>query len=164
MDKNTLVLLTVDLQAQIVLIKTIDQRLIERSKNLQADDQIRLESIAYQIHNLYNATEDLLKIVAKYFENNISDSSQWHSLLLKRMTMNVPEIRPALLSSETHSILNGLRGFRHFFRHGYGAIIEYEQLQANLDKALKLIPYLEADLNRFLENLSDDLDRNSQEN
>lgn len=29
-------------------------------------------------------------------------------------------------------------------------------------KALKLMPYLEADINRFLENLSDDLDRNSQ--
>ena len=44
----------------------------------------------------------------------------------------------------------------------YGAIIEYDQLQANLDKALKLMPYLEADINRFIEKLSNDLDINFQ--
>lgn len=42
--------------------------------------------------------------------------------------------------------------------------LTHDQLQANLDKALKLMPYLEADINRFIEQLSDDLERNDQEN
>ncbi|MFM6463459.1 MAG: hypothetical protein ACKPGC_14155 [Planktothrix sp.] len=50
----------------------------------------------------------------------------------------------------THAILNNLRGFRHFFRHAYGATIEYEQLKINLDKALKLKENLETDIHQFL--------------
>ncbi len=155
MDKNTLIIFKTDVNAQLKLIKTIEQKLNERARGLSPDDIIRLESIAYQIHNLYNATEDLLKIVATYFENNITDTAQWHSALLQRMTQNIPEIRPALLSPETFLILNGLRGFRHFFRHAYGTNIEYDQLQINLDKAMKLLPTLEQDIESFLEKLID---------
>ncbi len=153
MDSKTLVVFKVDVQAQLNLIKQVDERLKERANNLQGDDSILLESIAYQIHNLYSAIEDLLKLIANYFENNISNSSQWHSLLLQRMTIPVPNVRPAVLGSETYTLLNALRGFRHFFRHAYGATIEYEQLKSNLDKALNVFPKLESNLNQFLAQL-----------
>lgn len=150
MDKNTLIIFKTDLNAQLELLRVISKRLADRGKDLTFDDIIRLESTAYQIHNLYNATEDLLKIVANYFENNITDTTQWHSALLRRMNQDIPEIRPALISSETYVILNSLRGFRHFFRHAYGTIIEYEQLKINLDKALNLLPKLEEDIENFM--------------
>jgi uncharacterized protein YutE (UPF0331/DUF86 family) len=153
MDSEKLVIFKVDVEAQLNLIKKVDERLKERANNLKSDDLILLESIAYQIHNLYSAIEDLLKLIADYFENNISHSSQWHRLLLQRMTIIVPEVRPAVLSSETYTLLNALRGFRHFFRHAYGATIEYEQLKSNLDKALNVFPKLKSDLNQFLAQL-----------
>ena len=155
MDSQTLVVLTVDIPAQMALIKEVYEKLVIRANRLQPNDEIILESIAYQIHNLYRATEELMKIVATYFENNINESNQWHSLLLQRMKMDIPEIRPALLSVESYSILNSLRGFRHFFRHAYGATLEYEPLKTNLDKSLKLFPQLELDVNQFLLRLSD---------
>ena len=153
MDSEQLVVLKVDIEAQVNLIKTVDERLKERANKLQDGDPILLESIAYQIHNLYNSIEDLLKLIANYFENNISNSSQWRTLLLQRMTIVVPKVRPAVLSAETYTLLNTLRGFRHFFRHAYGATIEYEQLKINLDKALNVLPKLESDLNQFLAQL-----------
>ena len=155
MDSNKLILLKVDLEGQINTIDNIHGKLIKRAKKLQVDDDVILESIAYQIHNLYCAAEDLLKIVASCFENNINDSSQWHSLLLKRMTMEIPGIRPALLSSESYVILNSLRGFRHFFRHAYGANIDCDQLRINLDKALNLRESLGRDVHLFLLTLDD---------
>jgi hypothetical protein len=156
MDSNKLIFLKVDLEAQMNDIERIHQKLLDRVAKLQVDDEVILESIAYQIHNLYCATEDLLKIVASCFENNISNSSQWHSLLLQRMMMDIPNIRPAFLSSNTHAILNNLRGFRHFFRHAYGASIEYEQLKINLDKALKLKASLDTDIHQFVIRLDDE--------
>ena len=131
-------------------IERIHQKLLDRVAKLEGDDEAILESIAYQIHNLYCATEDLLKMLASCFENNISNSGQWHSLLLQRMSMDIPDIRPAFLSAHTHTILNSLRGFRHFFRHAYGTTIEYEQLKINLDKALKLKENLDTDIHQFL--------------
>jgi hypothetical protein len=79
MEKNDLIILITDINAQMDLIKTISERLKQRATDLTADDIIHLESVAYQIHNLYNATEDLFKIIATYFENNIGDTSRWHS-------------------------------------------------------------------------------------
>ncbi|MGK7952772.1 MAG: hypothetical protein AB4368_29265 [Xenococcaceae cyanobacterium] len=117
---------------------------------MTADDPIRLESVAYQIHNLYNAVEDLLKLVAAHFENQITDTAHWHTALLRRMNQEVTGIRPALLSEEGYIILNSLRGFRHFFRHAYGVPIDYAQLKINLDKARQLKSLLEKDLENFL--------------
>ncbi|MEL4894566.1 ribonuclease toxin HepT-like protein [Crocosphaera sp. Alani8] len=153
MDENTLIIFKTDINAQMELIKKINQTLNNRSIGLTGDDLIRLESVAYQIHNLYSAVEDLLKIVATYFENNITETAKFHIALLTRMTQTIPSIRPALISQETFSILNSLRGFRHFFRHAYGTPIEYEQLKNNLDKSLNLLPILEQDVNTFLEKI-----------
>ena len=150
MDSNKLILLKVDLEGQMNTIERIHQKLLDRVAKWEGNDEAILESIAYQIHNLYCAIEDLLKIVASCFENNISNSGQWHSLLLQRMSMEIPDIRPVFLSPHTHAILNNLRGFRHFFLHAYGATIEYEQLKINLDKALKLKENLDTDIHQFL--------------
>lgn len=153
MEKGRLKVLKADIQAQISLIRSISVKIEERAKGFSSDDLVRMESIAYQIHNLYNAAEDLLKLIAAHFENQIVDTARWHSALLQRMTQGVDGIRPALLSQETYLTLNALRGFRHFFRHAYGVPIEYPQLKINLDKAQSLSNYLEQDIKRFLEAL-----------
>jgi hypothetical protein len=155
MDKQKLILLKADINAQLQLIKAIDGKLATRAEGVNPDDAIRLESIAYQIHNLYSATEDLLKIVAACFENNITDTRQWHTALLNRMTLSIPEIRPAFISTETFALLNGLRGFRHFFRHAYGTNIDYEQLKVNLDRARKISINLEKDIENFFKQLTE---------
>lgn len=153
MDKNALTVLKVDVQAQMTAIAKISVLVEERSLGLTADDPVRLESVAYQIHNLYNAAEDLLKLVAAHFENQISDTVRWHTALLQRMSQEIPGTRPALLSEESYILLNSLRGFRHFFRHAYGVPIDYSQLQINLDKARQLRTCLEQDIERFLNSL-----------
>ena len=154
MDENTLIIFKTDINAQMELIKKIHQTLNNRSKELKSDDLVRLESVAYHIHNLYNAVEDLLKIVATYFENNITETAKFHIALLSRMTQTIPGIRPALISQETFLILNSLRGFRHFFRHAYGTPIEYEQLKNILDKSMNLLPLLVEDVNIFVNTIS----------
>jgi hypothetical protein len=73
--------------------------------------------------------------------------------LLQRMSQEIPGIRPVVLSQESYLVLNSLQGFRHFFRHAYGVPIDYEQLQINLNKARKLYPNFEKDLNQFFAQL-----------
>jgi hypothetical protein len=41
------------------------------------------------------------------------------------MFLEMPELRPAILSEDCRSILHELRGFRHVFRHSYG--IEFDK-------------------------------------
>lgn len=154
MDSSARLVFTTDLKAQLATLERIVLRLQARAQGLTADDPVRMESAAYQVHNLYNAIEDLLKLVATHFENNISESARWHSALLQRMLQEVPGIRPAVISMDTYVALNQLRGFRHFFRHAYEIPIQYEQLVANIRLAETVVPRLEQDIQTFLQALT----------
>jgi len=120
---------------------------------LQREDAVRLESVADQIHNFYNAVEDLLKTIAVQFENQVTDTSRWHQLILQRMTQEIIGVRPAFLSQSGFEALNVLRGFWHFFRHAYGVPIDYDQLTANLNRVREAFPLLEQDVKSFLHQL-----------
>ena len=148
MDAKEVMILTTDLTTQMVVIDEVFINLEDRAQNFNADDVRQLESVAYQIHNIYNAIEDLLRLVAAHFENQISDSA-----LLQRMTQPVPGVRPALLTKDTFRLLNALRGFRHFFRHAYIVTVDPVQLQSNLHKAQQAYQLLHNDVSHFLAQL-----------
>ncbi|MDH6060744.1 hypothetical protein NWP17_09865 [Chrysosporum bergii ANA360D] len=155
MDTRELAMLGADIAAQRVTIDRVFAMLLQRSQNISPENLEKMESSAYQLHNFYGAVEELLKIVANYFENNVSDAAQWHSLLLKRMMQPVQGVRPALLSTETYDLLNALRAFRHFFRHAYGIPLDFWQLTSNLNKAVEVKPLLDRDFGEFLQIISD---------
>ncbi|MFM7424007.1 MAG: hypothetical protein ACKO7W_03250 [Elainella sp.] len=140
------------------LIQRVIEMLEVRATGLQPDDPVRLESVAYQIHNFYNAVEDLLRTVAAQFENQITDAARWHQLILQRMTQEIQTVRPALLSQTSFQALNALRGFRHFFRHAYGVPIDYDQLVANLHRVRQGYPALVQDVDHFLVQLQQSAD------
>jgi hypothetical protein len=60
-DSNALIIFKTDIAAQMSLIRQTAELLEQRAVGLTLEDEVRMESVAYQIHNLYNATEDLLK-------------------------------------------------------------------------------------------------------
>lgn len=153
MDAKEVMIFTTDLTTQMVVIDEVFINLEDRAQNFNADDVRQLESIAYQIHNIYNAIEDLLRLVAAHFENQISDAARWQSALLQRMTQPVPGVRPALLTKDTFRLLNALRGFRHVFRHAYIATVDPVQLQSNLHKARQAYQLLHNDVSHFLAQL-----------
>ena len=84
--------------------------------------------VAYHLHNLYNAFEDVFQRVAEAFENQLSDRTQWHAQLLRRMALDIEGIRPRLLSAEAFDCLDELRRFRHVFRSAYGVSLDPRRL------------------------------------
>jgi hypothetical protein len=150
MDAGSLIILRTDVYAQMAVIKDVHHAMLDRAQALDPNDLRQLESVAYQIHNLYNAIEDLLKLIAAHFENQIADAERWHSALLRRMAQPIPGVRPAFLTQESATVLDALRGFRHFFRHAYVATIEYDQLVINLNKAQRVHELLRQDVEQFL--------------
>ena len=105
--------------------------------------------LAYNLHNLYNAFEDLFIEIAKTFENRIENPIFFHKELLKRMTIEVPKIRPKVLSKESFFILDELRGFRHIFRHAYNYEISPEKLSNLKNKLIENWDKIKKDLMEF---------------
>ena len=108
-----------------------------------------IDSMGYQLHNLYGAFEQLFEEVARFFENRI-DGIQYHAELLRRMQLEIKGIRPALLSAETASDLDELRRFRHLFRHAYAADLDPSKVADLAAKAVRIQRDFARDFERFL--------------
>ncbi|MGA1863024.1 hypothetical protein OWM07_09075 [Deferribacter thermophilus] len=152
MEKELFIILKSEINAQLGEIEKIYKKLQERESS---NDRFSLEAVAYQLHNLYCAYEDLFKIVARTFENNITDPSQFHIELLKRMAISIEGVRPNMISEKTFKLLNNLRGFRHFFRHAYSYELDDRKIKIVLEDAYKVKDLFKNDLEKFLSMLND---------
>ena len=61
---------------------------------------------AMRVQQFYTAIEDLLKQIAKSFENHINHMSNFHKELLARMNTEVPKIRPVDISHQSFIFLD----------------------------------------------------------
>ena len=111
-----------------------------------------MDSMAYQLHNLYGAYEQLFEIVAGFFENQI-EGARYHIDMLRRMKTEIKGMRPALLSEPAFESLNELRSFRHFFRHAYGARLDPDRIGRIVRIAIQLRETFQQDMEGFLEQL-----------
>jgi hypothetical protein len=128
------------LQAEIAA----DEQAIARLYELLAKVWDVLESpeqtivAGYYLHNLYMAFEHVFERIAETFENQIADKSQWHAQLLRRMTLDVPGMRPRPISDEAYECLDELRRFRHVFRSAYTVSLDKDRLQLVIQRAQRL--------------------------
>ncbi|MCP4372072.1 MAG: hypothetical protein GY797_28730 [Deltaproteobacteria bacterium] len=149
MDKKEISLLKAEIDYQIEAIEDVILKIHER-KNDYAQDSRFAESLAYQLHNLYCAFEDLFKIIAKFFENSIEDQSRYHIELLKRMTLDIQGVRPPLISRELCSALDELRAFRH----AYSYDIDAKKIGLLLEKFEYIAGKYKEDIQTFITLLS----------
>jgi len=111
--------------------------------------------LAYLLHNLYCSVEDIFREIAKTFENKLENPAKYHRELLKRMHMDIPGIRPKLLSSQSYHALDELRGFRHIFRHAYDYELDPERIDSLKQKIIVKWDYIKKDMCRFISFLND---------
>jgi uncharacterized protein YutE (UPF0331/DUF86 family) len=146
-EKERLAVLKAEIKGQIQEIEGIYTRLEDRKRK---KDKAAIESVGYQLHNLYCAFEDLFKIVAETFENQVNDKSKYHLELLRRMTIPIEGVRPPLLSKECFLLLDNLRSFRHFFRHAYSYELDERKVKIVLEDVLTLREVYRKDIDAFL--------------
>ncbi|MDD9985472.1 MAG: hypothetical protein OXQ31_04285 [Spirochaetaceae bacterium] len=151
MDDRRLALLRRDLQDQWDIIDRVFAKIADRSVGA-SPSAVQVEALAYQLHNLYGACEQLFELIARAFENQI-DGPTYHVDLLRRMKAEIAGVRPALLTEGLAGSLNELRGFRHFFRHAYDSELHSGRVTALSATTLALRPELRDSLDRFIARL-----------
>jgi hypothetical protein len=128
---------------------------LDRHPLIEETDQDTLIVIAYYLHNLYNAFENIFRNVATVFENSVEDTTRWHTQLLERMRLEVLPLRPAVISEEMYGALDELRRFRHVFRHAYILKLDALRLQIVMREALHLKSRYPTQLQQFIDFLQD---------
>ena len=102
-------------------------------------DDLRELAAAGLIENYYTAVETVLYRIAQVFGNNL-DPQRWHSDLLRRMCVSIPDVRPRVLSEITYSRLDELMRFRHFKRYSFHLEFDWQRLELLLVVARGLAP------------------------
>ena len=98
-------------------------------------DELDLMVVGACLHGLYNAFEAYFFRIAKFFENN-TDRQSWHRDLLDRMSLEIPEIRPPLITDRALAErIDELRRFRHLFRNLYKTRLHPAKLRIVYDSA-----------------------------
>ena len=90
----------------------------ERSEWFSAEDKGLEKAVLLSevFVTYYTCVETLLFRISQCFENSLP-KDRWHSELLRKMNLMIPDIREKVISDETFAILDEFRKFRHFKRY-----------------------------------------------
>ena len=103
-----------------------------------AKDELDYAALGYTIHNIYNAIENYLLRIAKFFENDLDEQS-WHRDIVHRMSIDITEVRPKLLEKPLECDLQELRAFRHIFRNIYQSRLDERKVESINSKIPNII-------------------------
>lgn len=152
-NKQNIPVIVAEIKDELLKLKKLVQKL-SKVKELEKNEE-RLESAALRIHNFYTGCERIFKLIAMDVNDYIPDSWDWHKRLLTQMSLEVEDIRPAVISEKVKNELEALLAFRHLVRNIYGYELEPKRVE-NLVSLTKLVyPNFVKDINKFTEYLMD---------
>lgn len=108
------------------------------------------QGVALVLHDFYNAAENVFKRIASELGEGLPKGGDWHAILLRNMTLQIPTIRPSVISDETASLLDQFRRFRHRVRHAYGFTLRWSTMYGLLDEFDEAYRAFVADVRRFV--------------
>jgi hypothetical protein len=131
------------------IVSVIEKRKKDIRK-LSSNVDVYVDSIVHNIENFYMGIEEIFERIAVFTEEGVPEGPQWHSMLIKGMARDIPELRPAVIHEETKVLLDEYRKFRHLVRNIY----TFNIIPQKVMKLAKGIPEawkaLQKDIKKFL--------------
>lgn len=105
-------------------------RLEEQSADApQGDDTFSLRARGSILHDFYSGIERVFVRIAEELNGGVAQGEQWHQQLVKDMSLEIPEVRPAVIDQELARSLGDFRRLRHVFRNVYGFALEDQRMR-----------------------------------
>lgn len=89
-----------------------------------------LNSVALNLHSFYSGIERVLELIALELDGGALGGEAWHAELLRQMVLDVPQVRPPVLSQESSVWLDEYRKFRHRVRNIYATNLVPDRMKA----------------------------------
>lgn len=117
-------------------------------------EDILADSVASCLHSFYSGIENLLGTIATELDE-LPQGPQWHKRLLVVMTLDVPGVRPAVLSEKSRTALDEFRAFRHLFRNLYTHALQPDRVFDLCGRLGAVWGEVRADLKAFIDTLGE---------
>ena len=134
--------------------KTSDRAQTGWQQYQSSGDDLYLDSVALCLHGFYNGVESLLENIATSLDKRLPGGSNWHRDLLIQMANELPNVRPAVISDSTATVLDDYLRFRRVVRNIYSYQIDPEQLRPLVEGAPGAFILVNQELTAFADWLS----------
>ena len=103
-------------------------RAMEAARKEPKNLDLYIDSAALNLHDIYSGVERLLKQIAATVDGNLPSSPEWHRDLLEQMGLDIPRMRPPVLTTESIRNLDEYLRFRHVVRNVYTFSLDPERV------------------------------------
>jgi hypothetical protein len=108
------------IRASLEDVKTAINRTVKLAeKARRSGDDDYWDGVALNLHGFYSGVEQIFEDIARTIDGGLPSGTEWHTSLLRQMTVEMGELRPAVIQMETRQSLDEYRGFRHIARNIY---------------------------------------------
>lgn len=146
--------LEAELQSVERVVERVEQALLRADQRPQ-DQEFFVAAAALDLHGFYAGLERLFQLIANEIDGSLPKGPRWHRDLLEQMTLEITEVRPAVLQPQTHTALIEYLEFRHIVRNVYTFDLRSERV-AELGRDLSSVfGLVEQDLQAFMEFLEE---------
>ncbi len=138
MKTNKFVLLKADISTEIKNLERLQGELSHLLKNSNEPfSSVGIRAIGSILHDFYCGTERIMQRIAVNIDEDIPQGVDWHIRLLNKMAVEIPDIRPVVISETLKDNLKEYLRFRHLFRNVYGFELKWDKIKGiamNLDQ------------------------------
>lgn len=125
------------------------QRAMDTAGRNPQDADLYLDSAALNLHDVYSGFERIFKQIAATVDGNLPTNPEWHRDLLDQMGLDLPQVRPAVLTSRQIQFLEEYLRFRHVVRNVYTFSFDAERVGRLVKEMTVNIETLELELLTF---------------
>ena len=138
------------IQAELKEFSILVERIeLGMQKAKTQSDDFYLDSVALNLHGFYSGVERLFEKIACSIDGSMPEGANWHQELLNHMSIEVPGVRPAVISTELKEKLEEYRGFRHVVRNVYTYHLDSAKVKPLVKNIGRVRKKLEKELSAF---------------
>ena len=103
-------------------------RAMTTSRKNPPDADLYIDSASLNLHDIYSGFERVFKQIASIVDGNVPSGADWHRELLEQMGLDLPKVRPPVLTSDSIQQLDEYLRFRHVVRNVYTFSFDPERI------------------------------------
>ena len=134
------------------MLKTYEE-LFDRVK-LKKPDIVEIAAFGSVLQSFYNGIEGIFLLIAKQIDEQTPSDPAWHQTLLNQV-LKPTNNRGSVITSGTASGLAPYMKFRHFFRHAYTFMLDWERLKPLVDELKTVWSVAKGEMVAFCDTLDD---------
>lgn len=148
--------LAIRIRDELVDLERVIERITEgwRRSKRSADDYY-IDGVALNLHGLYAGLERIFELIAVDVDGRVPQGENWHQTLLEQMAVEIPRVRPAVISLAVRQRLDEYRGFRHVVRNVYTFKFDPTRMAKLVKVSPNLLAQVRAELLAFAEFLEE---------